>query len=77
MFTEYKMDALHQSWITFIFRGNTYNLRNFQIILNKNKKAVRYGSETISYRTILLRANLPEEYKLANSLSEFKSEIKT
>ena len=53
------------------------NLRNFQIILNENKKTVRYGSETISYRTPLLWANLPEEYKLANSLSEFKSNIKT
>ena len=61
----------------FIFRENTHNLRNFQIILNENKKTVRYGSETISYRTPLLWANLPEEYKLANSLSEFKSEIKT
>ena len=53
------------------------NLRNFQIILNENKKTVRYGSETISYRTPLLWANLPDEYKLANSLSEFKSKIKT
>ena len=61
----------------FIFRENTHNLRNFQIILNENKKTVRYGSETISYRTPLLWANLPEKYKLANSLSEFKSKIKT
>ena len=60
----------------FIFRENTHNLRNFQIILNENKKTVRYGSETISYRTPLLWANLPEEYKLANSLKEFKSKIK-
>ena len=52
----------------FIFRENKRNLRNFQIILNENKKTVRYGSETISYRTPLLWANLPEEYKLANSL---------
>ena len=32
----------------FIFRENTHNLRNFQIILNENKKTVRYGSETTS-----------------------------
>ena len=43
----------------------------------KTKKTVRYGSETISCRTPLLWANLPEECKLANSLSEFKSKIKT
>ena len=61
----------------FIFRENTHNLRNFRIILNKNKQTVRYGSETISSRTPLFWANLPEEYKLANSLSEFKSKIKS
>ena len=60
----------------FIFRENTQNLRNFQIILNENKKTVRYDSEAISYRTPLLLANLPEEYKLANSFSDFKSKIK-
>ena len=56
----------------FKFRENTYNLRNFQSISNENKKTVRYGLETISFRTPLLWAKLPEEYKLANSLSEFK-----
>ena len=61
----------------FISRENTYNSRNFQIILNENKKTVRYDSKTISYRTPPLWANLPQEYKLANSLSEIKSKIKT
>ena len=41
----------------------------------KTQKTVRYGSEAISYRTPLIWANLPKEYKLANSLSEFKSKI--
>ena len=50
----------------FIFRENTCILRNFQIILNKNKKVVRYCSETISYRIPLFWAHLPEEYKHAN-----------
>ena len=72
------MDTLHQSWITFfVFRENTRNLRNFQIISNENKKPARHGLETISYRTPLLWSNLPEEYKLAKVLSEFKSKIKT
>ena len=43
----------------------------------KTKKTVRYGSETIPYRAPLPCANIAEEYKLANSLSELKSEIKT
>ena len=61
----------------FIFRENAHSLRNFQIILHENKKTVRYGSATISYRTLLLWANPSEEYKLANSLSKYKSKIKT
>ena len=42
----------------------------------KTKKTVRNGSEKVSYRTPLVWENLREEYKLANSLSEFKSKIK-
>ena len=61
----------------FIIRENTHNLRNFQIILIKNRKTVRYGSETIPYRISLLCANLSEEYKLANSLREFKPKTKS
>ena len=45
----------------FIFRENTHNLRNFQIISNENKKTARNGSETVSFRAPLLWANLPEE----------------
>ena len=30
----------------FIFWKNIHNIRNFQIIANKNKNTVRYGSET-------------------------------
>ena len=46
----------------FIFRENTHNFRNFQIILNENKKVVRYGSDTTSYRTHLPWTNLQEEH---------------
>ena len=47
----------------FLFRENTHNIRNFQIISNESKKTVRYGLETVKYRTPLLWANLPENYK--------------
>ena len=60
----------------FMFRENARSLRNFHSILKKNKNAVRYGWETICYRTPLFWANLPEEHKLVNSLSECKSKIK-
>ena len=56
----------------FISCKNANNIRNFQIISNKNKKTKRYSQETIKFRTPSLWANLPEEYKLANSLNIFK-----
>ena len=35
----------------FLFLENTHNIWNFQIISNKSKKSVRYGLETVKYRT--------------------------
>ena len=60
----------------FILRENTHNVRNFQEISNENRKTVKYGIETISNRTPFLWANLPNEYKLATSLHNFKLKIK-
>ena len=59
----------------FILRENTHNVRNFQEISNENRKTVKYGIETISNRTPFLWANLPNEYKLATSLHDFKLKI--
>ena len=56
----------------FIFRENIHNIRNFQIIANENKNTMRYGLETIYYRTRYLWASLPEEYKNLNSVGKFK-----
>ena len=60
----------------FLFRENTHNIRNIQIIFNESKKTVRYGLETVKYSTPLLWANLPENYK-TTSLKSFKTKIKT
>ena len=35
----------------FLFREDTHNIWNFQIISNETKKTVRYGLETVKYRT--------------------------
>ena len=51
----------------FLVRENTHNIRNFP------KRRIRYGIETIKYRTPLLWANLPEKYKTAASLNSFKT----
>ena len=61
----------------FLFRENTHNIRNFQIISNESKKTVRYGLETVKYRTPLLWTHFPEKYKTATSLNSFKTKIKT
>ena len=53
----------------FLFRENSHNIRNFQIVSNESKKTARYGLETVKYRTPLLWANLPEKYKTATSLT--------
>ena len=45
----------------FLFRENTHNIRNFQIISNELKKSVRHGLETVKYRTPLVWSNLPEK----------------
>ena len=63
--------------IFFILRENTLNVRNFQEIFNENRNTVKHGIETISDRTPFLWANLPNEYKLATYLHDFKLKIKS
>ena len=60
----------------FEIRENTHNTGHFQVLPNEIRRTVNYGLETICYRAPFLRANLPPEYKLANSLNIFKRKIK-
>ena len=55
---------------------NTHNTRYFQVLSSKNRRTVNYGLEAICYRPPFLWANLPTEYKVANSLNIFKRKIK-
>ena len=57
----------------FISWENTHNVRNFQEIPNEKRKPVKYGIQTISSRTPLPSANLPNEYKLGTSLHDFEN----
>ena len=43
---------------------------------NENKNTMRYGLETICYRTPYLWASLPEEHKHQNSVRIFKEKRK-
>ena len=61
----------------FTFRLNQHNLRNFQELSTEKRNAANYGLETVTYRAPVLWAKLPSEYKLAGSLTAFKSKIKS
>ena len=61
----------------FNFRTNIHNIRKFQGIFTENRKTVKYGIETATYRAPFLWANLQSEYRTAKSLDELKSKIKT
>ena len=61
----------------FTFRLNQHNLRNFQELLTEKRNTVNYGLETVTYRAPIIWAKLPSEYKLAGSLTAFRSKIKS
>ena len=61
----------------FTFRLNQQNLRNFQELLTEKRDTVNYGLETVTYRAPVIWAKLPSEYKLAGSLTAFKSKMKS
>ena len=61
----------------FTFHLNQHNLRNFQELSTEKRNTVNYGLETVTYRASIIWAKLPSEYKLAGSLTAFKSKIKS
>ena len=60
----------------FEIHENTHNTRYFQVLSNESRRTINYGLESICYRAPFLWANLPPEYKLADSLNIFKRKIK-
>ena len=61
----------------FTFRLNQHNLWNFQELSTEKRNTFNYGLETVTYRAPIIWAKLPSEYKLAGSLTAFKSKIKS
>ena len=55
---------------------NTHHTRYFQVLFNESCRTVNCGLETICYRAPFLWANLPQEYKLADSLNIFRRKIR-
>ena len=60
----------------FVTRENNYNLRNFQELESSLKRAVKFGTETISYWGPQIWSLIPERLKELETLSKFKKEIK-
>ena len=53
------------------------SLFTFRLNQQKKRNTVNYGLETVTYRAPVLWSKLPSEYKLAGSLTAFKSKIKS
>ena len=60
----------------FTRRENPYNLRNFREFEMERKRTVKYGTESITYRSPQLWDLLPEDLKQMSSLSQFKKEVR-
>ena len=57
-------------------RENTQNTRYFEVLCHESRRTVNCGLETVGYRAPFLWANLPPEYKLANSSNIFRRKIR-
>ena len=60
----------------FMIRSNKYNLRNFQCLYSTNKKTIKYGTETVTYRGPQIWNLVPEHTKSSSLFEIFKKEIR-
>ena len=60
----------------FIIRNNKYNRRNFQCLHSANKRTVKYGTKTVTYRGPQIWNLVHEKNKNASSFDIFKKEIR-
>ena len=61
----------------FITRENNYNLRNVQELESSLRRAVKFGTESISYWAPQTWNLIPETLRTLETLPKFKKEIKT
>ena len=60
----------------FMIRNKKCNLRNFQCLYSTNKRTIKYGTETVTYRGPQIWSLVPEKIKNASSFDIFKKEIR-
>ena len=61
----------------FVTRENNYNLRNVQELESSLRRAVKFGTETISYWGPQIWNLIPERLRTLETLTKFKKEVKT
>ena len=59
----------------FMIRNNNYNLRNFQCLYSTNKRTVKYGTETVTYRGPKIWNLVPEKTKSVSSFDTLKRKL--
>ena len=59
----------------FMIRNNNYNLRNFQCLYSTNKRTVKYGTETVTYRGPKIWKLVPEKTKSVSSFDTLKRKL--
>ena len=57
------------------FRELPLNLKNFQSLYSGNKKTVRFGTETFTYRVPQIWNLIPENIRNSSSFETFKEKI--
>ena len=60
----------------FQIKNMNYNLRNGNVLVSRNVKTDRYGTESISYLAPLIWNQVPEDIKNSKSLDSVKNRIK-
>ena len=60
----------------FELKENVYSIRNILPLRQKPYQSITYGFNSISYKGALIWNKIPNEYKAAITLKEFKNVIK-
>ena len=64
-------------WEFFYKKVLPYSLRLNNLLQLPNTRTKRYGNESLSFRGSIIRNQLPDQYKVAETDNEFKIKIKS
>ena len=73
------LNGLSPSFLNDVFHkniSNGYDLQNHKELYSRNPKAVRYGTETVSYMTPKIWSKVPETIKLSFQIKNTQMETR-